>query len=134
TIATTPPYRRQPIEERPFDPLGIQVGAFNFKPALDYTRGYDNNAPRNSAPPAASSWFNIYSPELLMNSNWERHELTASLRGSYTTYDTIHSLDRPTVDSRVNARIDVKKLTRIDLEGRYLLFTDYPGSPNIQAG
>jgi hypothetical protein len=134
TVAATPPYRRQPIEERPFDPLGIQIGAFNIKPALDYTRGYDNNAPRNSAPPAASSWFNIYAPELLVNSNWERHELTASLRGSYTTYDTIHSLDRPNLDSRVNARIDVSRLTRIDLEGRYLLFTDSPGSPNIQVG
>jgi hypothetical protein len=134
TVATTPPYRRQPFEERSFDPLGVQVGAFNFKPAFEYNRGYDNNAPRNTGPPAAPSWFNVYAPELLANSNWDRHELTAALRGTYTTYDTQHQLDRPNVDARVNARIDVARQTQLLLEGRYLLFTDYPGSPNIQAG
>ena len=133
TIATTPPSRRPPPEENPFDPLGIQVGAFKFRPAFEYTRGYDNNAPRNSTPPTASSSFSIYAPELLINSNWARHELTASLRGSHTTYDTNHPLDRPNLDAKVTGRIDVTRQTRIDLEGRYLLFTDSPGSPNVQA-
>jgi hypothetical protein len=134
TLATTPPYRRQPFEERPFDPIGIPVGAFNFRPAFEYTRGWDGNAPRNSGPPTQSSWFNVYAPELLVNSNWDRHELTAGLRGSFTTYDTMHSLDRPNLDSKVDARIDVSRDTHLLMEGRYLLFTDYPGSPNIQAG
>jgi hypothetical protein len=134
TLATTPPYRRQPFEERPFDPTGIQVGAFNVRPAIEYIRGWDGNAPRNSGPPTQSSWFNVYAPELLVNSNWDRHELTASLRGSYTSYDTMHSLDRPNLDSKVDARIDVTRDTHLLMEGRYLLFTDYPGSPNIQAG
>jgi hypothetical protein len=134
TIATTVPSRRPFPEDRPFDPLGVQVGAFNFRPAMDYTRGWDGNAARNAAPPRQSSWFNIYSPELLANSNWDRHELTASIRGSYVTYDTMHQLDRPTAEVRLNGRVDVTRDTRIDLEGRYLLFTDYLGSPNIQAG
>jgi len=46
----------------------------------------------------------------------------------------MHTLDRPTGEAKVNARIDVTSQTRVDLEGRYLLFTDYLGSPNIQAG
>ena len=133
TIATTPPSRRPPPEEKPFDPLGIQVGAFNLRPAFEYNRGWDSNAPRNTAPPAASSWYNVYAPELLVKTDWSRHEFTANLRGSYTTYDTYHSIDRPSVDAKANARIDVTSQTRIELEGRYLLFTDAPGSPNIQA-
>jgi hypothetical protein len=134
TIATTPPSRRPPAEEKPFDPLGIQVGAFNLRPAFEYTRGWDSNAPRNTAPPAASSWYNVYAPELLVKTDWARHEFTANLRGSYTTYDTYHSIDRPSVDAKANARIDVTSQTRIELEGRYILFTDAPGSPNIQVG
>jgi hypothetical protein len=134
TIATTVPSLRPLPEEKPFDPLGVQFGAFNFRPAMDYVRGWDSNAPRNSTGPNASSWFNAYAPELLINSNWDRHELTASLRGAYVTYDTMHTLDRPTADVKVNGRIDVTRDTRIDVEGRYLLFTDYLGSPNIQAG
>lgn len=134
TVATNPPGWRQPPEALPFDPLGIQAGAFIFRPAFEYVRGYDNNAPRNSSPPAASSWFNLYAPELLINSNWARHELTMALRGGYYTYDTNHPLDRQTVDARANLRIDAMRDTRIELEGRYLLFTDNPGSPNIQVG
>jgi hypothetical protein len=134
TVATTLPYRRQPLELRPFDPLGIQYGGFTFRPGFEYTRGYDNNAPRNSTPPTASSWYNLYATDLLVNSNWDRHEFTAALRGSFLTYDTLHYLDRPNLDARATSRIDVARDTHLLLEGRYLLFTDYPGSPNIQAG
>ncbi|HKA81341.1 MAG TPA: outer membrane beta-barrel protein [Xanthobacteraceae bacterium] len=133
-VATTPPSRRLFPEEKPFDPLGVQLGAFLFRPAMEYTRGYDNNPARNSTPPAQTSWFNIYSPELLINSNWAVHEFNATIRGSYATYDTMHQLDRPNVDAKAVARVDVTSESRIDLEGRYLLFTDNPGSPNIQVG
>ena len=74
------------------------------------------------------------SPELLVNSNWQRHSLTATLRGSYTTFNEAHDLDRPTFDGRLNGRVDVTTDTRLDLETRFLVATDYPGSPNLQAG
>lgn len=134
TLATIPPSRRPLIEDKPFDPLGIQVGAFNFRPAFEYSRGFSNNPAYNATAPTQSSWYNVYAPELLVNSNWDRHELTASLRGTYTTYDTMHQLDRPTAEAKVDGRVDVTSQSRIDLEGRYLLFTDFLGSPNIQAG
>jgi hypothetical protein len=133
TVASTPPLWRPIPDPKPFDPLGIQVGAFNFRPAVEYSRGYDTNPARLGIPPISGSWFNLYAPELLVNSNWGRHELTAALRGSFTSFDTAHRLDRPTADGRVNGRIDVTSLTHIDLEGRFILGTDFPGSPNIQA-
>ena len=48
TIATTVPSRRPFPEDKPFDPLGVQVGAFNLRPAMEYTRGWDGNAARNA--------------------------------------------------------------------------------------
>jgi hypothetical protein len=133
TVATTPPFWRPLPDLKPFDPLGVQVGAFNFRPAIEYSRGYDTNPARLGLPPISGSWFNLYAPALLVNSNWERHELTANLQGTYWSYDTAHNLDRPTADGRINGRIDVTRLSRIDLEGRFILGTDNPGSPNIQA-
>ena len=50
------------------------------------------------------------------------------------SFDTAHPQDRPNVDGKLNGRIDLTSLSRIDLEGRFILGTDYPGSPNIQAG
>ena len=131
TTVVLPPRRWALQELRPFEALGVQYGSFLFRPAVELTRGYDTNPARTM--PASGSWYSIVAPQLLVNSDWSRHELTATLRGSYTDYDTANQLNRPLVDAKVNSRIDVTALTRIDLEGRYYLGTDSPGSPNIQA-
>ena len=119
-------------DETPFDPIGIQVGAFNFKPAIELTGGYDTNPARTQQ--ATPSWYSMVAPELKFNSNWARHEFTGDLRGSYYTYEELPSQNRPNVDSKLTGRIDVTRDTRIDLETKYLIGTDNPGSPNIQAG
>jgi hypothetical protein len=126
------PRRRIIPDETPFDPIGIQVGAFNFKPALELTGGYDTNAPRTNVP--APSWFSIVAPELKFASNWARHSFTGDLRGTYTSYRELPSQNRPSFDGKLNGRVDVTRDTRIDLETRLLVGTDAPGSPNIQAG
>jgi hypothetical protein len=128
TVASVAPRWRPLQEDKPFDPLGIQAGAFNIRPAFDFVRGYDTNPGRFGVRPYASSWFDLYAP-----SNWARHAFSADLRGALTTYDTYHSLDRPSAIGNMNGRIDVTSLSRIDLQGRFLLGTDRPGSPFIQA-
>jgi hypothetical protein len=57
------------------------------------------------------------------------------LRGSYTGYnpDETPTLSRPNLNGKVDGRIDVTRDTRVDLEGRVLVSTDNPGSPNLQA-
>jgi hypothetical protein len=125
--------RRPVVDDKPFDPVGIGAGSFRLRPAIEVSGGYDTNPARTNAGGGASN-FGIVAPELLVNSNWSRHELTANLRGSYTAYGAAPSLDRPTFDGKINGRIDVTSLTRIDLESRLVVATDNPGSPNIQAG
>jgi len=127
-----PARRRLAPEEDSFAPTGVVVGGFVLRPALEATLGYDSNPARSAA--GKPSWFAVMAPELMVNSNWSRHELTAHLRGSHTSYENASDLNRPTLDGKVNARIDVTPLTRLDLEGRALVGTDNPGSPNIQAG
>ena len=131
-IVPVPMRRRTLPEEDGFAPTGIQAGAFILRPALELTTAYDTNAAREVT--ARPSWYAVVAPELLINSNWTRHELTANLRGSYSEYANASDLNRPSVDAKVNGRIDVTPWTRIDLESRFLLGTDNPGSPNIQAG
>jgi hypothetical protein len=116
----------------PFGPTGVLVGGFLLKPAVEFTGAHDSNAPRTTS--GKPSWYSLVAPELLVNSNWARHELTANLRGSYTSYENASDLNRPTADAKVNGRVDVTTTTRMDLEGRFQLGTDNPGSPNIQAG
>jgi len=125
--------RRPVADDKPFDPVGIGAGSFRLRPAIEVSGGYDTNPARANAGGGASN-FGIVAPELQVNSNWSRHELTANLRGSYTSYGSVPSLDRPAFDGKIDGRIDVTRLTRIDLESRLVVATDNPGSPNIQAG
>jgi len=124
--------RKPPSEEDPYDPLGIRVGTFILKPALETTSGYDTNPA--GLPGGRGSWFYTVAPELLARSDWDRHQLNADLHSSYAEYPSVQFANRPYVDAKVDGRIDITRDAQIDLQGRYLLSTDYPGSPNIQAG
>ncbi len=127
-----PPRRRRPVDDKPFDPVGITAGSFLLYPAIEFTGGYDSNPARSTT--GSGSWFTSVAPELRAQSNWRRHELTANLRGNYTAYESASDLNRPNADAKVNGRVDIFSTTRLDLEGRFLVSTDNPGSPNLQAG
>jgi hypothetical protein len=124
--------RRTAAEEDPFAQLGGHAGTFILRPAIETTAGFDTNPART--PNGRASSFVTVSPELVARSDWARHEVTANLRGSYTAYDKTPELDRPSFDGKVTGRVDITRDQRFDLEGRLIVGTDNPGSPNVQAG
>ena len=124
--------RRTAADEDAFAPLGGHAGAFLVLPALEVTGGYDTNPAR--VPNGRASSFVTVSPELLARSDWQRHEVTAALRGSYTAYDKTPEQDRPSFDGKVTGRFDVTRDTALIGEGTLIVGTDNPGSPNVQAG
>ena len=132
TASATLLRRRTAVEEDAFAPLGVRAGAFLVLPAIEVTGGYDTNPART--PSGRASSFVTVSPELLARSDWQRHEVTAALRGSYTAYDKTPELDRPSFDGKVTGRLDVTRDTALIGEGTLIVGTDNPGSPNVQAG
>jgi hypothetical protein len=124
--------RRVTAEDDPYAQLGLRGGAFIVQPAVEVTGGYDTNPAR--VPNARASFFGTVAPEVLAKSDWTRHEVTATLRGSYTTYDQTPELDRPSLDGKVTGRLDVTRDTSLIGEGTLVVGTDNPGSPNVQAG
>lgn len=140
----TPPLNTLPpgIAQRPLplavdDPyaaLGLREGSFLLYPAVEISGGYSSNP--QSAPGGSGSWMYVVAPELRVQSDWSRHSLTANIVGTYNGYsgDMTPSLNRPYLDATVDGRIDVLRNTQVLLEGRYLVSTDNPGSPNLQAG
>jgi hypothetical protein len=134
TPQDAPVRQRRPLVplQDPFEPTGVRVGDFLLRPSIELSRGLDTNPAR--VPNGRSSQFTLVAPELQLRTDWSRHEAGAVLRGSYTAYDTQSSLNRPSADAKVYGRIDATRDTRIDLEGRFLLDTDNPGSPNLSAG
>jgi len=124
--------KRLIVEEDPYASLGIRAGAFLLRPAIETSAGYDTNPARTQG--GRGSAFVRVAPELSARSDWLRHELTADIRGSYTAYEATPQENRPFLDARVAGRIDVTDRTQVGLEGRLLVSTDNPGSPNLQAG
>jgi hypothetical protein len=128
--------RRRPVPEPdPYAPLGIRSGGLTLWPALELSGGYDNNPERSSTKKGSSVF--VVAPELKLRSDWSRHAVSADLKGSYTTYgetfeSSPRSLDRPSLDGKAVGRLDVSKDDRIELEGRLLVGTDNPGSPNVE--
>jgi hypothetical protein len=126
------PRWRLPPEPDPFDPVGVRVGTFLLRSAVEVTGGADGNPSRSYGGSAASALF-VVAPEMQLRSGWSRHALDVDLRGSYTWLASAPALDRPNLEAKATGRIDVTSQDRIDLQNRFLLSTDYPGSPNLQA-
>lgn len=124
---TVRPVKRLP-EEDTFAPVGIRNGPFTYKPAVDVTTGYDSNPGRVNG--GGGSLTTLVAPELLIASNWSRHELTATLKGNYAWYHDLPNFNRGMADLKTNARIDITSQTQANLEGRYLHSNDTPGNPN----
>ncbi len=130
----TLPYRPLPIAASdPYAALGIRAGSFLLLPSLDLSGAYSTNPERvPGGPPSA---YAVAAPALQVRSDWEQHSLTADIAGSYTQYaaDLIPSLNVPFLNSKIDGRIDVTRDTQLNIEGRFLVATDNPGSPNLQA-
>jgi hypothetical protein len=144
TIPGQPPRKRLRVDDDPFGAVGDYAGSFLVKSAVELSGGYDTNPGRLLVP--KGSPFYVIAPEFLAVSDWERHALVADLRGSFTGYgnsfppvDGIVSsaptnVDRPNFIGHIDGRLDVSRDTRLLAQGRLLVATDNPGSPNVQAG
>jgi hypothetical protein len=127
------PLRRRRVtpEDEPFGPVGFYSGAFLIKPSIEIQTGFDSNAQKFAG--GQSSWFNTATGQLQAASQWQRHELLLDLRGSYTAYSDVDGLDKPELLASLKGRIDVSSLSRIELETKFGLTTQYPASPDAIA-
>lgn len=127
------PRRPAPPIQDPYEPLGIRAGTFLLKPSIEVTRGQDSNPARSNTNIKASG-FTTAETALNLKSEWSRHEYKLDLRGRYTDYDSVSASNSPFIEAKGQTRIDVTRDTQFNTEGRFLLSTDYPGSPNLPVG
>lgn len=125
------PPRRRPSTEDPYAQLGLRSGGVTFYPSIEESVGYDTN-PERTAVKQGSALLRTEGG-LRVQSDWPVHELKADLRGAYNVYPDLHSADRPEGSGLVNLRLDASRDTPVDLEGRFVLDTQRPGSPDLTA-
>ena len=119
----------------PYEALGIKAGSFLILPAVELSAGYNSNP--QAAPGGPGALYLVVAPELHVRSDWSSNSLTADITGSYTDYPNNSfqpTLNVPYLNAKVDGTLDVTRYTQVLLEGRTIVSTDNPGSPNIQAG
>ncbi|MBX3535435.1 MAG: outer membrane beta-barrel protein [Xanthobacteraceae bacterium] len=123
--------RRPPQDDEPFGAPGFHAGTFLLRPSIELQAGFDSNAEKVAN--GKGSWFETVQGQLQGKSEWQRHEMTFDLRGAYTAYDSVDGVDRPDVQALVKTRLDVAARTKIELESKFSLTTENPGSPDAIA-
>lgn len=131
--AETPrPRRRRRPDEDPFAPPGWRAGGLLLYPSFEAGVGYDSNPNRLGARHEGSLLLRGEGA-LALRSDWLAHELTASLRGAYSEFPNVQNASRPEAEGRIALRLDARRDTQIDLETRFKVDTDRPGSPDLPA-
>jgi hypothetical protein len=103
----------------PYEPTGVVVDSFLFKPALEIAAGYDSNPERRFHP--RGSPVVVATPELSIRSQFERHQLNADIRAGFTETTSVENANHPTVDAKVAGRYDVADATHVTAEAHYTL-------------
>ena len=122
------PLPRKPIVETdPFAPVGVAAGSLRLLPFVETSAGYETNPNQvvSGAKPSAALRVDA---GLDVNSDFSTNSLTASLRGGYSEFPSNSNANRPDASGNAVGRIDVTRNDQIDLESRFTLATQTPGT------
>ncbi|MEZ5840434.1 MAG: outer membrane beta-barrel protein [Hyphomicrobiales bacterium] len=113
----------------PFEPLGIRSGGMTYLPKIELRGGVTDNAAR-SATGKNGSYYEI-APELVGRSDWSRHSLEVSLRGTFRDYVSGSTDSEPTFNGTVKSQLDLRETTAINLKAGYDLSRESATDPDV---
>jgi hypothetical protein len=124
--------RNQGVAERPrpdFDPVGLRVGAFTFRPEATAEVGTDSNVfyqPSNEQDDIVLT----LKPRIAAQTDWSRHGLRAEIGLDDYRHQDNKSEDHTDVYARGEARLDVRRGTYLAVGGNQERLTERRGSPD----
>jgi len=119
-------------QEQTYDPLGLRLGSFVVLPSLTVTGGYTDNTSQSSTG-NGGAFYRIV-PEVIARSDWSRHQLDATFRGSFQGFPSQSDDNDPAANLNVNGRVDVGRATSVNLIGTYDLQREDQSNPDVSTG
>ncbi|MCX5496864.1 outer membrane beta-barrel protein [Kaistia dalseonensis] len=104
-------------DETSYDPLGIRLGSFILLPAIELRGGYTSNAAGSST--GGPSGVLTAAPDIVLRSDWDRHELGFALKGAYDYYTDTSVAPNPVLYVEGNGRIDLPQDWALRLKADY---------------
>jgi hypothetical protein len=117
-IPAAPPLRKIPVDENPYDQLGLRLGDINLKPYIEEDGGWASNPAQISGPPRGST-FSTTEAGVALQSDWSRSDVHGQLKAGYTDYFQEPVLSAPYGSGTLDGRYDVSKDLSFDGEGRF---------------
>ncbi|MBA5777343.1 outer membrane beta-barrel protein [Stappia sp. F7233] len=105
---------------------GLRAGTFLLYSELFTGLGWTDNA-AGAAGGSPGGYYRV-APSLRATSNWSRHELGVSLRGSFTGFPQEPSDNDPFFNANADLRLDLSDETVADVIGRYTFSTEERGT------
>lgn len=105
---------------------GIRLGSFTFTPQVTVSGGWTDNRAQSSS--GTSGGLYRIAPDLSLTSDWSRHELDFSLRGSYTGYPGDTDDNEGSVFAAGNLRLDISEATQVTTSVSYSYTQEEDGS------
>jgi hypothetical protein len=128
-----PATHRPPVDDKPFDPVGVMVGDMKLLPTIEEDVGYASN-PSLLSGIARGSPYESTQAGLAFQSEWARSELKGSLSAGYADYFATPQANSPNGNGAIDGRLDVSRDLSIDTEGRFNIATQTPGSVSLPTG
>ena len=102
----------------PYAPKGLPLGGLRLYPTIDAVGNYDDNIFLSSID-AKSDYFFRETPQLLLRSDWSRHELDVYGAGSFYQYTDFPGQDHVDWDAGADGRLDVYSGLNLSANGSY---------------
>jgi hypothetical protein len=106
-----------------YEPRGLRWGAFDVAPSLNVDLNSNDNIYYSDVDQQSDTYV-VLTPQVRISSDWGRHQLTALVRGSSTSYSDHDSENTSTFEASVAGRLDV--------HGHSNLFGDVDFSKNYE--
>lgn len=71
-----------------YDAKGIRLGSFDFHPLMAFGSEYDSNIFKRNSANEVGSYVAHFNPGFMVNSDWSRHALNASVKTDLTVYSS----------------------------------------------
>lgn len=115
-----------------YEAVGIPAGGFNIFPSVSADATYDDNiyATQNGA--ISDTIFHV-APQLVVKSNWDRHELDLTAHGLFNEYATHSTEDTTDYGVAANGRLDMLRSSNLFAGGSFDRETEPRTSPDSPA-
>lgn len=113
-----------------YDPRGLHMGSFFIYPSLTLSTDYNDNIFTTDGGETDDFIYNI-NPEVLVQSDWVRHELTARAYGSFNLHQDETGEDFNDYGASLGGRADLTRNTNIVASASYDMLNENRGANTV---